>query len=282
MNDKKRASKKKELAWIFHTDCDGEAVKINPSPLQHGKWLLIDASNSTSKLALSTSKRLITIRRIATSLLSPTTLALALGDWKVERVIASSVVPKATHLLASFFKSQRIPFLSIDATSQLGIPINYPDPASIGADRLANVVATTALYGTPAIVVDFGTAITFDIINAQGAYLGGIIAPGLKTGADALHEKTALLPVSLPSPIRRAVGKSTLTAIHSGLLLGARGLVQEVVTRVTKENFKNKRPCVIATGTDAKLVAQGTQLFDHINTTLTLEGLREVGCRIAS
>jgi type III pantothenate kinase len=265
VSDKKKTLKKKES---------------NTSPHHREHWLLIDASNSTLKLALSTSKRLLSIRRIPTQSLSSSVLIETLHDWKMERVITSSVVPKATRILASFFKSQHIPFLSIDATSQLGLSICYPDPASIGADRLANVIATNTLYGSPAIVVDFGTAISFDVINSQGAYLGGIIAPGLKTGADSLHQRTALLPATLPAPIRRAVGKSTLTAIHSGLLLGARGLVQEAVIRITKENFKNIKPRVIATGTDAKLVAQGTQLFDHVNTSLTLEGLREIGCRI--
>jgi len=245
------------------------------------KWLLIDASNSTSKLALSSPKRLGPTYRIPTQALNHATLTEALQDSNIERVVIASVVPKVTHLLASFFKSRAIPFLSIDASIELGITIHYPEPSSIGADRLANVVASNTLYGFPAIVVDFGTAITFDIISPQGSYLGGIIAPGLKTGADALHERTALLPQTLPAPIRRAVGKSTLTAIHSGLLLGARGLVREVVTRVTKEKFFNQRPILIATGGDARLVAQGAKLFDHINTSLTLEGLREIGCRIS-
>ena len=253
------------------------AGKILRPPSQ--QWLLIDASNSTSKFALATPERLLSIRRIPTALLKNATLAETLQDWKIDRVIVASVVPKATRLLASFFKKKRLSFLAIDATTKLGITIRYPEPSSIGADRLANVIATNALYGSPAIVVDFGTAITFDIIDAKGAYLGGIIAPGLKTGADALHQRTALLPETLPAPIRRAVGKSTLTAIHSGLLLGARGLVREVVERVTKENFTKKRPIIIATGTDATLVAKGTRLFDHVTTTLTLEGLREVGCR---
>ena len=246
---------------------------------KQGKWLLIDASNSTSKLALSSPKRLGATYRIPTQSLSHATLTEALKDSTIERVVIASVVPKATDLLSSFFRSREIPFLSIDASMELGITIRYPEPASIGPDRLANVVASNTLYGFPAIVVDFGTAITFDIISPQGSYLGGIIAPGLKTGADALHERTALLPQTLPAPIRRAVGKSTLTAIHSGLLLGARGLVREVVTRVTKENFFNQRPILIATGGDERLVAQGTKLFDHVNTSLTLEGLREIGCR---
>lgn len=252
----------------------------NRFPSLPKQWLLIDASNSTSKLALSTPEHVCAIQRIPTSLLSDAKLIEALKEWAIERVIVASVVPQATDLLFSFFSSRGIPFLSLDSTMKLGITIDYPEPASIGADRLANVVATNALYGSPAIVADFGTAITFDIIDNQGCYLGGVIAPGLKTGADALHQRTALLPQTLPAPIQHALGKSTLSAIHSGLLLGARGLVQEVVRRVQHENFSNTKPLVIATGTDAHLVAQGTELFDHVNSKLTLEGLREVGCRM--
>ncbi|MFZ4115820.1 MAG: type III pantothenate kinase [Chthoniobacterales bacterium] len=250
---------------------------MKSSSLPTERWLLIDASNSTSKFALSTPQRLLSIRRAPTVSLTTTLLAEIVAEWPVERVIVASVVPKATRLLTSFFKKKKIPFLSIDTTLNLGIRLRYPNPASIGADRLANVIATTHLYGSPAIVVDFGTAITFDIIDIQGAYLGGVIAPGLKTGADALHQRAALLPQTLPAPIRRAVGKSTLAAIHSGLLLGARGLVREVVERVTKENFSGQKPMIIATGTDAKLVARGMKLVDHVNPQLTLEGLREAG-----
>ena len=229
-----------------------------------------------TKFALATSQRLISQQRFPTAELTQATLATLLKEWPVERVVIASVVPKAALLLTQFFKKKRVPLLSIDAATDLGITLRYPNPSSIGADRLANVVASTTLYGTPAIVVDFGTAITFDVIDKKGAYIGGIIAPGLTTGAKALHHHTALLPCATPSSIRRAVGKNTLTAIHSGLLLGARGLVQEVITRVTKENFASQRPIIIGTGGDAKLVAQGTKLFDVVNPELTLEGLREI------
>lgn len=200
--------------------------------------------------------------------------------WSVERVIIASVVPKATKIISSFFKKQKIPLFCIDANSNLGIKIRYPNPSSIGADRLVNVVAVKKNYPLPCIVANFGTAVVFDIIDEQGSYLGGIIAPGLFTASKALHEQTALLPLVIPSPIRRALGKNTVTAIHSGLLLGARGLVREVISQITKENFSGKRPTVIATGTDARLVAGKEQLFDHVDLNLTLEGIREVACRL--
>ena len=233
-----------------------------------------------AKFALATPQRLLSVQRYPTAKLTKSTLKKILKESPINRVIMASVVPKATLCVSQFFKKEGLPLLSINSTTDLGITLRYPHPSSIGADRLANAVATTALYGSPAIVVDFGTAITFDIINNQGAYIGGIIAPGLTTGAKALHHHTALLPCTTPSPIRRALGKSTLAAIHSGLLLGARGLVREVITRITKENFANQPPIVIATGGDAKLVAQGTTLFNVVSPELTLEGLREIGKRL--
>ena len=248
--------------------------------MQHDEqWFVIDLSNSTSKFALATPHRLLATRRLATADLSLQTLSTIIEGWSVQRVIIASVVPKATQLITRFCKKKKLPLLSIDATTDLGIKIRYPNPSSIGADRLVNVVAVKNRYSAPCIVANFGTAIVFDIIDQYGAYLGGIIAPGLFTSSRALHERTALLPQAIPSPIRRALGKNTLAAIHSGLLLGARGLVREVVEQITKETFSGKRPAVIGTGTDAQLVAGKEKLFDHIDLNLTLEGIREVGCR---
>jgi len=200
--------------------------------------------------------------------------------WPVQQAFIASVVPKATRLFIRFFKKIKIPLFTIDANSDLGVTIRYPNPNSIGADRLVNVVAAKNRYPLPCIIANFGTAIVFDIIDQHGTYLGGIIAPGLFTSAKALHQQTALLPLAIPSPIRRALGKNTLAAIHSGLLLGARGLVHEVVEKISLENFSGERPTVIGTGTDAHLVAGKEKLFDHIDLNLTLEGIREVGLRI--
>jgi len=150
---------------------------------------------------------------------------------------------------------------------------------SIGADRLANAAAAVRLGRLPAIVIDFGTAVTFDVIDAKGCYLGGIIAPGLPTAATALHERTALLPLTRVKKIKSSVGKSTQEAIQIGLLLGAVGLAREAVNRITKETFKGKKPYVIATGGDAELVARlttqggGSNIIDHVDPLLTLRGL---------
>ncbi len=241
---------------------------------------MADLSNSTCKFALTTPQRILATRRLATTDLSLQTWSTIIKEWSVQRVIIASVVPKATQLITRFCKKKKLPLLSIDAKTDLGIKIHYPNPSTIGSDRLVNVVAVKNRYKAPCIIANFGTAIVFDIIDQHGAYIGGIIAPGLFTSAKALHEQTALLPQAIPSPIRRTLGKNTLAAIHSGLLLGARGLVKEVIEQITKETFLGKRPTVIATGTDAQLVAGKENLFDHIDFNLTLEGIREVGCRV--
>lgn len=249
---------------------------------QQSHWLVADLSNSTCKFALTTPDDILDVRRLATSALSLESLTILLEGWSFDQIVIASVVPKATKVLARFAKKERLPLVSIDANGDLGIKIRYPSPHSIGADRLVNVLAVKNRYPCPCIIANFGTAIVFDIIDSEGSYLGGIIAPGLFTGAKALHQQTALLPLAIPSPIRRALGKSTLTAIHSGLLLGARGLVQEVVTQITQENFKGKSPTVIATGTDALLVQGKTDLFHALAPNLTLEGIREAGLRLIS
>jgi type III pantothenate kinase len=157
------------------------------------------------------------------------------------------------------------------------VGIDYPKPSSIGADRLANAAAAVAQGSLPAIVIDFGTAVTFDVIDERGRYVGGVIAPGLPTAASALHERTALLPLATVSSIRRSIGKSTGEAIRIGLLLGAVGLVRETVGRIIKERFPRSTPHVLATGGDAALVDRlsrpGGRVIDKVDPLLTLRGL---------
>ncbi len=251
-----------------------------PKSSRSERWIVADLSNTTCKFALTTPRRILAIRRLATAELSVQTLQTILEGWEFERMIIASVVPKATLLVTRFIKKLGTPLLNINASSDLGVTIRYPNPTSIGADRLVNVVAVKNHYSLPCIVANFGTAIVFDVIDQQGAYLGGIIAPGLLTSAKALHQQTALLPQTIPTPIKQALGKSTKAAIHSGLLLSARGLVREVVSKITQENFSGTPPTVIGTGTDAALVAGKEKLFDHVDLNLTLEGIREVACRM--
>lgn len=192
-------------------------------------------------------------------------------DWaKADGIVVSSVVPKKTVL---FRRKNLPPVIEVGPTIDLGISIDYPQPENIGADRLANSVACAELYGCPAIVVDFGTAVTFDVISASRCYIGGIIAPGLNAMTDYLHEKTALLPrVKLAEP-KRIVGKSTEEAMRVGAVVGYRGLIEKLVTEISAEAFGRKKAHVIATGGDARLIAKKLPLFSAVDPELTLKGL---------
>jgi type III pantothenate kinase len=141
---------------------------------------------------------------------------------------------------------------------------------------LANAAAVAELYGYPAIVVDFGTAVTFDIVSERRGYVGGVIAPGLEAMTNFLYQRTALLPkVSLKEP-RRAIGKSTIEAMRSGAVFGYRGLVREILARIKAEQFLRKKNVVVATGGYARLIARGLPEIDVVRAHLTLEGLRIV------
>jgi len=153
------------------------------------------------------------------------------------------------------------------------VGVMYPEPRTIGPDRLANAVAARAHYGAPVVVVDFGTAVTFDVVNASGNYIGGIIAPGLAAMTDYLHEKTALLPRIRIRDTRAVVGKNTREAMLIGAVHGYRGLVHELIRRLKKELGARRLP-VVATGGCARLIAAGLPEISAVDPGLTLEGLR--------
>jgi type III pantothenate kinase len=149
-------------------------------------------------------------------------------------------------------------------------------PKTIGADRLANAAAVTALYGCPAIVVDFGTAVTFDIVSGQKKYVGGVIAPGLEAMTNFLYQRTALLPkLSLKEP-RSAIGRSTIQAMMAGAIFGYRGLVKELIARIRAEMRSRSKIKIVATGGYAKLIAARLPEIQAVHQHLTLEGLRIV------
>jgi type III pantothenate kinase len=141
---------------------------------------------------------------------------------------------------------------------------------------LANAAAVAAMYGTPAIVVDFGTAVTFDIVSRQKKYVGGVIAPGLEAMTNFLYQRTALLPrLSLKEP-RRAIGRSTIDAMTAGAVFGYRGLVKEVIARIKAEISPRSDLRVVATGGYAGLIAARLPEIEAVHPNLTLEGLRIV------
>jgi len=201
-------------------------------------------------------------------------VARFLGKRNVEKMVVSSVVPAKNSAILK--AARKVNVLWLDWKLKLGVEIDYPNPQSIGADRLANAAAVTALYGFPAIVVDFGTAVTFDIVSGRRAYIGGVIAPGLEAMTNFLYRRTALLPkLSLKEP-RRAVGKSTIQAMLSGAVFGYRGLVREILAQVRAEQFPHKKVHVVATGGYARLIARRLPGIDVVHPNLTLEGLRIV------
>src|SRR5262245_26790236 len=214
--------------------------------------------------------------RIATGDLSRSVVAGFLRQRTVPKVIVSSVVP-AKNPAISKAANKKAKVLWLDWKLNLGVTIDYPKPQSIGADRLANAAAVAELYGCPAIVVDFGTAVTFDVVSERRSYIGGVIAPGLESMTNFLYERAALLPrVSLKEP-HRAVGKSTVEAMRSGAIFGYRGLVREILTQIKAEQFSRKKVAVVATGGYARLVASRVPEVAVIHPHLTLEGLRIVG-----
>jgi type III pantothenate kinase len=198
------------------------------------------------------------------------------GKNKVNGVALCSVVPRATPLVHRAADAVwGVDALELTPKTLRGLGIDYPKPNSIGPDRLANAVAARARFGAPVVVVDFGTAVTFDVVNANGNYVGGIIAPGLAAMTDYLHEKTALLPKIEIREVKSAIGKSTEQAMLVGAVHGYRGLVRELVGELKRELRAKKLP-VVATGGYAKLIAAKLPEISAVAPDLTLEGLRLV------
>jgi type III pantothenate kinase len=238
-------------------------------------YLLIDVSNSYVKIAVASKQRISTPARIATRELSSAVVAAFLGRVNVQKVVVSSVVPRKNSVISKAAQN-KAKLLWLDWKMNLGVAIAYPKPQSIGADRLANAAAVAELYGYPAIVVDFGTAATFDVVSEHGAYVGGVIAPGLEAMTDFLYRRTALLPkLSLKEP-NHVVGQSTIEAMRSGVVFGYRGLVREILGQIRAEQFPRRKVVVVATGGYAHLIGEGLPDIMAIHQHLTLEGLRIV------
>ena len=197
----------------------------------------------------------------------------------ISGVIIASVVPPLTGTMADMVERyiQRKPLLVEPGTS-IGMDILYENPAEVGADRLVNAVAAYEQYGRsslkPIIVVDFGTATTFDVITAQGEYLGGAICPGVQISADALFQRAARLPrIEVRKPAQ-VIGRTTVGSMQAGLFYGYVGLVEGLVQRLRRE--LTSPAITIATGGLARIIAPETNVIDHIEPDLTLHGMRLV------
>jgi type III pantothenate kinase len=241
-------------------------------------WLLIDNSNTRTKFALGNAECLLAWRAVLTTdEISFATLDFLLENIVYDAVMICSVVPLKAAILNSYFVS-RCPLHFLNHLSPLGMGIDYPNPEQIGADRLANSAGVLSRHGVPAIIIDFGTAVTFDVISAEPAYCGGVIAPGLGAMSGYLSKKTALLPVIELSEPCSAIGKSTVHAMQVGAIFGYRGLVKEILARICQE--LPGQPWIVATGGDAVLIAHGVSEISIVDPDITLDGLRQVAGRV--
>ncbi len=193
---------------------------------------------------------------------------------EIDKTIISSVVTSMADILDAFCRKYlgHTPYW-VDAKSPTGMPILYTDPTEVGADRIVNAVAAFHKYKTSLIVVDFGTATTFDAVSAKGEYLGGAISPGIMISAEALFKKASRLPaVEILRPPEMVIGKNTSDSMKSGIIYGHAGIVDGIVRRIKKE--METSPKIIATGGLSKIMTEICESIDLADNFLTLEGLR--------
>lgn len=193
---------------------------------------------------------------------------------EIEAVIIASVVPPIMysfeHAIEKYIKKKPI---LIGPGLKTGINVKYDNPRELGADRIASAVAAYEIYGGPVIVIDFGTATTFNAISSRGEFLGGVICPGIKISAEALYQRTAKLPRIDLTKHDEVICKSTSVSMQSGVFFGYVGMVNYLVSRI-KAEMKEENIRVVATGGLAKFIAPETETIDEVNGRLTLEGLR--------
>lgn len=251
--------------------------------------LAIDIGNTNIALGLFREKKLVHCWRIRTdrektsdeyslTLLNLFSLA-GPGKSEVKSVIISSVVPPLTPIFQDLSRSVfRVKAAVVGPGLKTGMSILYENPLEVGADRVVGAIAAYEKYGGPCIVVDFGTATTFDAVSAGGEYLGGAIAPGIQISAEALYLKTAKLPrIEIRKP-GKAVGRTTVASMQSGLYFGYIGLVSRIIEEFRRE--LGQEATVVSTGGFASLISGEIDSVDHEEPDLVLEGLRIIHERI--
>ncbi|MGB7623759.1 MAG: type III pantothenate kinase [Terriglobia bacterium] len=245
--------------------------------------LVVDVGNTNTVLGVYDGETLLNHWRLSTrreatvdeyGILSRNLFSLAKIDTsKISGVIIASVVPPLDPILrqmaAQYFHLQP---MFVEPGIKTGLAVKYDPPHDVGADRIVNGIAAWKKYGGPVIVVDFGTATTFDAISKKAEYLGGVIAPGIVISSEALFERAARLPRVDIRPSRKVIGTSTVGSMQSGLFYGYVGLVEGIITRMKKE--LGGAPKVVATGGQAEMIAKGTPAIDYLEPDLILEGLR--------
>ena len=239
--------------------------------------LAIDIGNTSIAFGVFQGKKLKSSWKIPTQgVFSKKTINL---PEKIDTAIISSVVPKATPIIKkAIARKYKIHPLVLGENIKAPIKNLYRKPKQVGQDRLVDAVAVKVLYGYPAIVIDFGTAITFDVISKKGEYLGGLIFPGIETSLDALSQKAALLPKIKVGPPSGLIGRNTVDSMRSGVFYGIGALCDGVIAKL-KAKYEHIPPGrggpmkVIATGGHAALMARYSTSIDRINPNLTLHGL---------
>lgn len=235
--------------------------------------LAIDAGNTAVKLGVFQGPELLKSWRLDQDQLRTPFDLDGLNAEDIKAIIISSVVPHLNDALRSLSENYfNVTPIFVDHTTDIGLTILYEQPSELGADRIVDAVAAVEKYGAPCIVVDFGTATTFNAINAKREYLGGIIAPGIMTAAQALFSRAAKLPrVEIERP-KNVIGTSTVGAMRSGLFYGYASLVDGLIERMLDE--MRETPKVIATGGHARLMEHASKYINEVDETLTLDGLR--------
>lgn len=248
-----------------------------------GTLLVIDVGNTNTVLGVFQGEELRYHWRIATDtertvdefcvVLKELFDLHGLSFQEVRGISVSSVVPPVTPVIEALARRYfGVRPLIVGPGVKTGMPILYDNPAEVGADRIVNAVAAYEEHRRELIVVDFGTATTFDCISAKGEYLGGAIAPGILISMEALFQRASKLPrVEFAKP-KRVIGRNTTLSMQSGIFYGYVGMVEEIVRRISEE--MRCRPFVVATGGLASVIAQETEAIDTVDEFLTLKGLR--------
>ena len=245
--------------------------------------LAMDVGNTNTVLGVFRGKELVAHWRLTTArdqtvdeygILTRQLFTVAgLSAEEIRGVIIASVVPPLNSTLMEmanrYFSAKA---LFVEPGIKTGMPVHYDNPQEVGADRIANGVAAFAKYGGPCIVVDFGTAINFDVVSKRGEYLGGVLAPGIGISADALFARAArLFRVEIRDP-GKIIGSTTATSMQAGLYYGFTALVDGILDRIKKELGGDTH--VVATGGQAQLIASGSRHIEHVDEHLTLNGLQ--------
>lgn len=243
--------------------------------------LLLDIGNTHTHVGLMANKQIIDRIELPTKAWENGSMLFLLRGFfqqrPVDQIGFCSVVPDASKQAKLILKKEWDTPFELTYKTIWEIGIDYTSPESVGNDRLANTIALAHYYGSPAVAIDFGTAVTFDIVNCQGNYAGGIIAPGLSTMTSYLHEKTAQLPCIELREVNSVIGKSTADAMRIGAIHGYRGLIKELLTLIKQEIGSENFP-IVATGGYAELISNKIPDILKVDPDLTLKGIYLAMC----